>query len=76
MDSYINSFIEGIPKSEEKEVILVVVDRFTKYSDFIALSHPFTIQHAVKVFIDNVFKHHGLPSVIITDKDRIFTSHL
>lgn len=69
-------FIEGLPKSEDKEVILVVVDRFTKYSHFIAMSHPFTVQHVVKMFIDNVFKHHGLPSVVITDRDRIFTSNL
>nr|ADB85290.1 putative retrotransposon protein [Phyllostachys edulis] len=69
-------FIEGLPKSEDKEVILVVVDRFTKYSHFIALSHPFTVQHVVKVFVDNVFKHHGLPSVIITNRDMVFTSHL
>lgn len=52
------------------------MDRFTKYSHFIALSHPFIVQHVVKTFIDHVFKHHGLPLVIITDKDRILTSHL
>lgn len=69
-------FIEGLPRSGDKEAILVVVDRFTKYSHFIALSHPFTVQSVVKVFLDNVSKHHGLPSVIITDRDRIFTSHL
>lgn len=33
-------FITGLPKSEGKEVIMVVVDRFTKYSHFIPLSHP------------------------------------
>lgn len=66
----------GLPRSEEKEVILVVLVRFTTYSHFIALSHPFTFRHVVKAFIDSIFKHHGLPSVIITDRDRIFTSHL
>ena len=34
-------FITGLPKSEGKSVIMVVVDRLTKYAHFCALSHPF-----------------------------------
>ena len=34
-------FITGLPKSEGKSVITVVVDRITKYAHFCALSHPF-----------------------------------
>jgi hypothetical protein len=33
-------FIDGLPKVHGKLVILTVVDRFSKYAHFIALSHP------------------------------------
>ena len=69
-------FVEGLPKTKGKDVILVVVDRFTKYAHFLALSHPFNVQDVVQLFIDNIFKLHGVPSVIVTDRDRIFTSNL
>lgn len=39
-------FITGLPKSKGKEVIMVVVDRLTKYAHFIALAHPY---HAIDV---------------------------
>lgn len=35
-------FIEGLPKSQLKSMILVVVDRLTKYVHFIPISHPYT----------------------------------
>lgn len=68
-------FIEGLPKSEGKEIILVIVDKFTKYAHFIPLSHRITTPHFVQFFLANIYKLHGLPSSIVTDRDIIFTSH-
>lgn len=67
-------FITGLPKSRGKEVIMVVVDRLTKYSHFIALAHPYHASDVAQVFVDYVYKHHGLPQTIITDRDPVFTS--
>ncbi|KAJ0565851.1 putative nucleotidyltransferase, Ribonuclease H [Helianthus annuus] len=68
-------FISGLPKSQGKEVIFVVVDRLTKYSHFMALSHPFTAAQVAQLFLDNVYKLHGWPSTITSDRDPIFLSH-
>lgn len=67
-------FIEGLPKSEGKIVIYVVVDRHTKCAHFIPMSHPYATNIVAKVFLDNVFKLHGLPSTIFTNRDPIFMS--
>ncbi|KAJ1699965.1 hypothetical protein LUZ63_008477 [Rhynchospora breviuscula] len=67
-------FISGLPKSEGKEVVLVVVDRLTKYAHFIALSHPYTAPTVAQLFLDNIYKLHGLPTNIVSDRDPVFTS--
>lgn len=69
-------FIEGLAKSKGRDVILVVVDRLTKYALFLTLSHPFNVHDVADLFLSNIFKLHGLRKCIITDRDRIFTCAL
>jgi len=69
-------FVEGLPTSDMYNAILVVVDKFSKYGHFIAIHHPYTALHIAKLFLDNIYKLHGLPRAIISDRDPIFTSTL
>lgn len=68
-------FIEGLPCSDSFNCILVIVDRFTKYSHFVPLKHPFTAQTVAIKFLDTVVKLHGPPLSIVSDRDKVFTSH-
>ena len=54
-------FIKGLPQSGSFNAILVVVDKFSKFSHFIPLRHPFTAASVDKVFMDQVYHLHGLP---------------
>jgi hypothetical protein len=67
-------FIEGLPHSYHYDTILVVIDKLTKYGHFIPLKHPFSAMSIARLFLDNVYRLHGLPKVIISDRDKVFIS--
>lgn len=68
-------FVEGLPRSADKDCIMVVIDSLTKVGHFIALSHPYSATTVAQLFLDNIYRLHGMPQSIVSDRDKIFTSH-
>jgi hypothetical protein len=68
-------FIVGLPKLDNKSVIMVVVDHFSKYAYLCALQNPFRASIVAQFFIDDIFKLHGIPHSIVSNCDPCFTSN-
>ena len=43
-------FVVGLPKSQGYDVIMVVMDRLTKYVHFVPLSNPYTVAKVALLF--------------------------
>lgn len=67
-------FIVGLPPCKGKSVIWVVVDRLSKYSHFLAFSHPYTAVSMANLFVEHILKLHGMPTSIVLDRHPIFMS--
>ena len=60
-------FIVGLTKLDYKSAIKVVFDCISKDAYFCVLSHPFTPSSAGQVFMDQIFKLHGMPISHVVD---------
>jgi protoheme ferro-lyase len=67
-------FMVNLPPSRGFDAIMVVVDRFNKMAHFIPTMESATAQETEKSFFTHVFKHHGLPKDIMSDRDPKFTN--
>jgi hypothetical protein len=61
------------PTGNRYDSIFVVVDRLTKYTYFIPYNEDFTVQSLAIIFVDRIVRYHGIPKVIISDRDKLFT---
>ena len=66
--------VTNLLESNGFTAIAVFVDRMTKMVHFAPCIKEITVVDYAKLFVDNVFRLHGLPEVIISDRDPRFTS--
>lgn len=68
-------FLTGLPLTTTgNDMILVVVDRFSKRAHFIACDKSLTSQGTLDLLFRYVFAYHGFPHTITSDRDIRFTS--
>lgn len=67
--------IGPLPESKGFDAIMVVVDRFSKKIEAIPTNVELSSLGAAKHFRDYVFKHHGLPRKVISDRGPQFVSN-
>ncbi|XP_024654489.2 uncharacterized protein LOC106675134 [Maylandia zebra] len=69
-------FVTGLPVSSGKTAILTVVDRFSKAAHFVALERLPTSTETANLLVDHVFRLHGIPSEVVSDRGPQFTSQV
>jgi hypothetical protein len=61
-------FITSLPKVQGKYYIYVVVDRLTKFAHFYPISTEYSAVQVAELFFRKVFKLHGFPRNIISNR--------
>lgn len=67
-------FLDGLQSSQGYIVIMVVVDRLSKYAHFLALKHSYTTLSVAKIFMAQIVPLQGIPTSIVSDRDKVFIS--
>ena len=72
-DSVSMDFITQLPKTKEGyDAILVFVDRLTKMTHLARTRTNVTGEGTAQLFIEHVWKHHGIPINILSDRGSVF----
>ena len=68
------NMIGPLPRSNEMDAILVIVDRFTKMIRLKATTTSLSSEGVAKIYRDEIWKIHGIPKTILSDRGPQFAS--
>jgi len=69
-------FITKLPLAQGYDSILVVCNRMTKIAHFVPTTEKTSVEGIARLFWNNVWKLHGLPESIITDREAQFAAEI
>ena len=69
-------FIMKLLMSKGYDLILIICNRFSKISHFVAMIEKMIAEELVRLFKDNVWRLHGLLESVILDKGPQFVAEL
>jgi hypothetical protein len=68
-------FITGLAKTQKhNESIMVIIDKISKSAHFSPIKSTFKAINIVEIFMKEIFRLHGIPKMVISDRDVKFTS--
>ncbi|QRV96830.1 Transposon Ty3-G Gag-Pol polyprotein [Ceratobasidium sp. AG-Ba] len=67
-------FIVKLPESQGLDSILVVIDRFSRQAHFIPCLESTNAEGVADLFIQEIWKLHGLPKTTVSDRGPTFNS--
>ncbi|GJT40148.1 putative reverse transcriptase domain-containing protein [Tanacetum coccineum] len=69
-------FVTKLPKTTSgQDTIWVIVDRLTKSAHFLPMKETDSMEKLTRQYLKEVVSRHGVPVLIISDRDSKFTSH-
>ncbi|KAF8754069.1 hypothetical protein RHS01_06477 [Rhizoctonia solani] len=68
------NMIVDLPKDRSSNSILVIVNSFTKYRIFVKCSKKLKAPKLAELFLENVWKRHGMPEKTISNRGRVFNN--
>ena len=69
-------FIMKLPVVAKKDAILVVCNRLSKMTHFVTITEEMSAEGLARLFRDNVWKLHGLPESIVSDRGTTVCSRI
>jgi hypothetical protein len=66
-------FIVGLPNTSQKhDSIWVIIDRLKKIAHFLPVNTTYSAKKYAEVYLDQIFRLHGVPKTIISDRGAPF----
>ena len=69
-------FVTHLPRTPRRhDAVWVIVDRLMKSVHFLAVRMTFTLKEFCRLYIKEIFRLHGVPISIVSDRDSRFKTH-